>query len=247
MRTILIWIIADPALDCKTFWGALPEFAAPGVAEAATLAEWRFRMTGMQVETPDTIHAFWFGEGEDDAQVARERAPLWWAKRDETDDAIRARFAATLRQAAAGALVDWAETPRGRLALILLADQFPRNMYRNAPAAFAHDAAARAWCREGLRRDVHRELRAIERVFFYLPLEHSEALEDQEQSVALFRELAAESEPAAQEVFDGFLDYALRHRDVIARFGRFPHRNRILGRASTEEEIVFLRQPGSSF
>jgi len=120
-------------------------------------------------------------------------------------------------------------------------------MYRNTPAAFAHDALARKWCKEGLRIGAQDALRPIERVFFYLPLEHAESVEDQELSVALYRELVSAAGPEGAEVFGGFLDYAVRHRDVIVRFGRFPHRNRILGRASTAEEIEFLKQPGSSF
>jgi len=199
------------------------------------------------MENPDTIHEFWFGTSRDDATVAAERAKLWWIKRDETDFAIRQRFESTVQKAARHELDAWAATPRGRLALIILTDQFPRNMYRNTPQAFAHDELARAWCREGLRGNVHRALRPIERVFFYLPLEHSESMDDQEQAVALFRELADEADAQAKEVFAGFLDYALRHREVIAQFGRFPHRNHILGRISTEAEVIFLNKPGSSF
>lgn len=199
------------------------------------------------METPDTILEFWFGTNPDDVAVAAEHASLWWMKRDETDRIIRERFESTLHKAARHELDAWAETPAGRLALILLADQFSRNMYRNTPASFAYDELARAWCKDGLRNNMHHALRPIQRVFFYLPLEHSESMEDQEQSVALFTELVEYAGPQGGEVFAGFLDYARRHRDVIARFGRFPHRNRILGRASTEEEIAFLKEPGSSF
>jgi len=198
-------------------------------------------------ETPDSILEFWFGTEADDADVASERAKLWWTKRDDTDLLIRERFEAWVRKAAQHELDAWADTPRGRLALIILTDQFPRNIYRNTPAAFGCDALARLWCKEGLRKGEHLSLRPIERVFFYLPLEHAESIEDQEQAVALFRELADGVGAAGKDVFAGFLDYAVRHREVIARFGRFPHRNRILGRESTEEEAAFLLQPGSSF
>ena len=142
------------------------------------------------VENPDSILEFWFGTSSDDVAVASEQSKLWWIKRDETDDLIRRRFESCLRQAAQHQLDAWAETPAGRLALILLTDQFARNMYRNTPASFAYDELARTWCREGLRENVHLALRPIQRVFFYLPLEHSESLEDQEQAVTLFRELA---------------------------------------------------------
>jgi uncharacterized protein (DUF924 family) len=199
------------------------------------------------MESPDTILDFWFGTSKDDVLVASERSKLWWIKRDETDRAIRERFESTVRMAAQHKLDAWADTPRGRLALIILTDQFPRNIFRNTPEAFAYDDLARTWCREGLRNGVHRSLRPIERAFFYLPLEHSESMNDQEQAVALFRELADSADARGRGVFAGFLDYALRHRDVIARFGRFPHRNRIVGRESTGEEMAFLAEPGSSF
>src|SRR5690606_119569 len=138
----------------------------------------------------------------------------------------------------------WLAPPRGRLALVILIDQFSRNLFRGDARAFAHDALARRWVSEGLDAGADRALRAIERVFFYLPLEHSESLADQQRSVALFERLCADVPPALQGTFAGYLDYAVRHRDVIVRFGRFPHRNASLGRATTPEEAEFLRQPG---
>lgn len=199
------------------------------------------------METPDTIRAFWFGSGADDATVAASQSKLWWAQHPDTDELIRQRFEDCLRKAARGELDAWRETPPGRLALILLADQFTRNMYRDTAQAFAYDPLAQAWCKEGLQLGADRALRPIERVFFYLPLEHSESLDDQERALVLFRELAAGVDARQRESFDGFLDFAQRHRDVVARFGRFPHRNRILGRDSTPEELAYLAQPGSSF
>jgi uncharacterized protein (DUF924 family) len=202
------------------------------------------------VETPASILAFWFGTSPDDATVAAEQSKLWWRKHPATDRAIGARFAPSLDRAAAGELDDWAATPRGRLALILLTDQFPRNLHRDTPQAFAFDALARAWCVEGLASGADAALRRIERAFFYLPLEHAESLPEQQRAVALFEALAAEAaraDPNGRASFEGYADYARRHRDVIARFGRFPHRNRVLGRASSAAEIAFLREPGSSF
>lgn len=199
------------------------------------------------METPASIHEFWFGTQADDAAVAAERARLWWAKDEQADREIERRFAAWVERAARGELDGWAATPPGRLALILLTDQFPRNIYRGTPQSFAFDRHALAWCRQGLAAGMDGALRPIERVFFYLPLEHAESMADQELSVALFERLAAGVEPAQRAAFDGFLDYARRHRDVVARFGRFPHRNRILGRASSVEELAFLQQKGSSF
>ncbi|BAL22524.1 DUF924 family protein [Azoarcus sp. KH32C] len=205
------------------------------------------------IETPASICRFWFGTdtaartGPDDAAVAARQAKLWWRKDRETDGVIRRRFAAWLDRAAAGELDDWVATPRGRLALILLTDQFSRNMHRDTAQAFAYDPLARRWCVEGLAAGANAALRPIERVFFCLPLEHSESLADQQRVVALFGRLADEVPDAGRATFDDYTDYAIRHRDIIARFGRFPHRNRLLGRTSTDDEIAFLREPGSSF
>lgn len=199
------------------------------------------------METQDTILEFWFGLNADDKTTAEEQSKLWWMKHPETDKRIRERFEPYVTKAANRELDAWAVTPRGCLALILLTDQFPRNIYRDTVQAFSFDALARSWSKEGLRQGFQKSLRPIERVFFYLPLEHSESLEDQEQSVALYRELVADVGPAYRSTFDGFLDFAVRHRDIVKRFGRFPHRNRILSRESSAEELAFLKEKGSSF
>ncbi|HEY8608525.1 MAG TPA: DUF924 family protein [Noviherbaspirillum sp.] len=197
-------------------------------------------------ESVGSILAFWFGPG-DDATVAAARSRLWWGKDDATDRAMATRFAGCIDAAATGALDAWAATPAGRLALILLTDQFPRNIHRGTPRAFALDARARRFCMEGLTQGVDRLLRPIERVFFYLPLEHSESMPDQERAVALFAQLLADVPADQRAAFAGYHDFALRHREVVERFGRFPHRNAILGRTSTPAEIAFLQQKGSSF
>ncbi|MCU6435417.1 DUF924 domain-containing protein [Undibacterium sp. Jales W-56] len=199
------------------------------------------------METSVSIKAFWFGDQADDAITAATQAKLWWSKNADLDQLITQRFAGVTEQVASGALDSWKSTPDGCLSLILLCDQFPRNMYRGTPRAFAYDALARSLCRDGLASGYDRQLRLIERVFFYLPLEHSESMEDQDRAVALFTSLSAVATEQQQSLFDGYLKYAIRHREVIARFGRFPHRNQILGRASTPEEILFLSEPGSSF
>jgi uncharacterized protein (DUF924 family) len=197
--------------------------------------------------TAEAILDFWFGSEADDAAVARQRADLWWSKNRETDDQIRDRFESCVTRATSGQMNDWLRTARGRLALILLADQFPRSIYRDTARAFSCDVKALTWCIEGLEKKIDRELRPIERVFFYLPLEHAESIEHQELSVKCFGELASTVPAEQRPLFEEYLDYAIRHRDIIARFGRFPHRNQILGRESSAEELAFLAEPKSSF
>jgi len=198
-------------------------------------------------ESPETIRDFWFGWEPADADVASAKSDLWWSKEPATDRLMRKRFGSSVGAAAQGRLDAWSETPGGRLALILLTDQFPRNAYRGTRRAFAYDGKARSWCRSGLRQGVDASLRPIERVFFYMPLQHSENPVDQEASVLLFEKLARQAPEAARSLFETYLAYAVRHREIIERFARFPHRNAILGRHSTAEEVEFLKQPGSSF
>lgn len=199
------------------------------------------------METADAIHEFWFGTDTDDAKVADQKAKLWWSKDTAVDHNIAQRFEKSTLAAVDGLLDSWKSTPRGLLALILLTDQFPRNMYRGTPASFACDHFALQLCKQGLEQGVDQLLRPIERVFVYLPLEHSEAIADQELAVHLMAQLASEVSAVQKSTFDGFHQFAIRHRDIIARFGRFPHRNEILGRTSTEEETAFLKTAGSSF
>ncbi|MGV3654527.1 MAG: DUF924 family protein [Noviherbaspirillum sp.] len=195
----------------------------------------------------DLIHDFWFGTEPDDARVAEQQGRLWWSKDPGIDQQMRERFGPEAESAARGELDGWAATPRTALSLILLTDQFPRNIHRDTPRAFQSDAIALAVCLAGLEQGSDMALRPIERVFFRMPLEHSESLAHQDLSVRLSRELYGSVPAAWQAAFEGFLDFAVRHREIIARFGRFPHRNAILGRSSTPEELAFLRQPGSSF
>ena len=171
---------------------------------------------------------FWFRE------CGSER---WFGGGPELDAVIRERFAATIEAAATGALDHWAATPEGAVALCVLLDQFPRNAWRDTPQAFAHDAKARALAMAAIAAGQDAALPTERRLFLYLPLEHSEDLAHQERCCALMAGLGCAS----------WLDYAQRHRAIVARFGRFPHRNAILGRASTPEEAAFLLEPGSSF
>jgi uncharacterized protein (DUF924 family) len=190
---------------------------------------------------------FWFGPPGRAAEIAGRQTRLWFGKSPENDRAVTDRFSATLVAAAAGELAPWAATPRGRLALVIVLDQFPHHIHRDRPQAFATDPQALALSLAALDAGENAQLAPIERVFLYLPLEHAESLAMQERSVALFENLAHKAAADERALFDNFLDYARQHRDVVARFGRFPHRNAILGRPSTPEEVEFLKQPGSRF
>lgn len=183
---------------------------------------------------------FWFG-APGSAGYGQQRT-LWFDKREATDTAIRERFGAPIEQALAGGLTDWDATARGTLARIVLLDQFTRNVFRDTPRAFAGDTLALAAARALVERGDDAQLIPVERIFAYLPFEHAEDLAAQDRAVALFGALKA-----AHAGFDTTYDYALRHRAVIARFGRFPHRNAILGRTDTEAERAFLATPGSGF
>lgn len=195
----------------------------------------------------DAVLAFWFGDGSDPASSIAAHTRLWWSGDAGCDALIRSQWSGTREDAAAGRLDGWAATPRGRLALIIALDQFSRSLYRGDARAFELDPRARALCREGLDAGAASALHPLERVFFYMPLEHSEAMSDQGRSVALFEALCDEVAAPLRKDFGNFLDFARRHRDAIARFGRFPGRNAALGRLSTPEELEFLKQPGSSF
>ena len=202
------------------------------------------------MDTPATIHAFWFGataDEDDEPGIVARQSALWWKKQPEVDAEIRLRFAPLVARAAVGELDDWLASPRGRLAQILLTDQFPRNIWRGQAAAFAFDVLALRWAKETIARGLDRDARPIERVFLYLPLEHSEDLADQREAVRLFDALGGEVAAAARPAFAGYLDYARRHLEIIERFGRFPHRNAALGRETSAAEAEFLRQPGSAF
>jgi len=183
---------------------------------------------------------FWFGiltDGLADA-ATRQR---WFAGDRDFDVLCAAQFATLLDEAARGRLPHWSATPRGRLAFILVTDQFSRQIHRGSARAFATDSRALACAKDGIALGHDRVLGPDERSFFYLPFEHSESRIDQHTSVGLFSQLAAEAPPAHREKALDTLDFALRHRDIVLRFGRFPHRNAVLGRTSTADELEFLR------
>jgi uncharacterized protein (DUF924 family) len=188
------------------------------------------------------ILTYWFGSLPSDDYFPSEKMDVWFASSPEIDREMRENFTPDVNAAMRGDLNSWRETPLGRLALILLLDQFPRHIYRNRPQAFASDPMARGLVLEGLQRGEDRFLFPVERAFFYLPLEHSEDLDMQNLSVALYRQLYLRAPPGVRPQMRSFYDYALIHQRQIARFGRFPHRNMIMMRPSTPEELTFLKE-----
>lgn len=193
----------------------------------------------MSAASIDAILAHWFADGRNTPRKA------WFLRDDAFDCGIRERFGALLGPARQGALDAWAETPSGALALLLVLDQFPRNLHRGTAEAFAADAHARAIARQAvLVRQHDRVLTPTERVFLYLPFEHSEALAEQDLSVALFEGLR---DSAPHRAPGSSIDYAWRHHAVIRRFGRFAHRNAALGRGNTADETAYLALPGAGF
>lgn len=183
------------------------------------------------------ILAFWFGDGRERGQSR----PEWFRKDAAFDEEIRTRFLETYERGVAGEFAHWKEQASSCLALIVMLDQFPRNMFRDSGRAFEADAMARRAARHALAKEFDRTLKPAERMFVYLPLEHSEHLPDQELCLRLMKELSG-----FRETRDMHL-WAEKHLVIIRRFGRFPHRNAALGRESSAEEIEFLGQPGSGF
>ena len=185
-------------------------------------------MTDSGMASPEDLLSFWLSE---------PVKAKWFAGDAGFDAELAARFGPLLAKAAGGELSHWADTPKGALALTILLDQLSRNIHRGTPQAFAADSLALATAKQAIAQGFDLRVPADQRLFFYLPFEHAENLADQGEGVALFEALGVEE----------WLDYMRRHREIIARFGRFPHRNAILGRDSTAEETEFLKQPGSSF
>ena len=189
----------------------------------------------------DEILVFWFGPLNAAGLSEPGQHGLWFKSSEATDRQCRELFGSYVERAIAGSLDDWAASDKGLMALILLLDQFPRNIYRGTTAAFSGDPRALALAQQAIADSRHMDMPPIHRVFLYLPLEHSEDREAQELCVALFEELA---ESTGGEQMADFSRYAKAHRDVIISFGRFPHRNAILGRESTPAEVEHLATHG---
>ena len=196
------------------------------------------------------VRRFWFGRLPLKPEGVKERLALWFGDAGEeqrADEFIRSRFGTLVARAAAGELASWADSPRRRLSLILLLDQFPRHVYRGTGRAFATDREALALTVSGMQSAADAALTPVERIFFYMPLQHAEVSDAQEESVAAYRRLLNEAPQDLRPMFASALEAAETHRSILARFGRFPHRNRVLGRASTAEEAQYLRHGGDTF
>lgn len=196
---------------------------------------------------PQDVHAFWFADAADDPDAAAARQAWWFRSSAQTDAEIRERFAGAIEAALRGELAAWQDAPRPALALVILCDQLPRNAWRGTARAFATDPLALRTVRAALAAGHAARLSPVEHSFLLLPFEHSEAIADQDECVRRFTALLAGASAAWRPMLEGYLAYAEQHRELIARFGRFPHRNRVLGRESTAAELAFLEGGGATF
>jgi|KBSSwiStaDraftv2_1062776.scaffolds.fasta_scaffold21290_3 uncharacterized protein (DUF924 family) len=208
------------------------------------------------------VREFWFGksltgslpgQGEiaSRALALNRRASLWFEPNPQLmgqqDELVRAQFQGLVERGGRGELASWADSPRRRLSLIILLDQFPRHIYRGTAKAFAYDPEALALTLSGMQSAADGALNIIERLFFYMPLQHAESTEVQDESVSAYRRLVAESPAEMRSTFESSLQSAEEHRALIRQFGRFPHRNRLLGRDTTPEEDAYLKKAGDRF
>lgn len=190
---------------------------------------------------------FWFGRIENTVLPSQNRTNIWFGGGEQVDTEIREKFGEDLDKAILGERKDWENEPRGSLALIIVFDQFSRNIHRGMPMAFTQDQKALDLCIRGIERQYDHEVSLIERAFFYMPLMHSESLEMQTTSVRAFKMLVDLSFPEARPLFQNFFEYSLKHYEVVEKFGRFPTRNSILGRESTKEELEYIEKNGNEF
>lgn len=197
--------------------------------------------------TAEDVRQFWFGDDRRD-EALQKRVPRWFGGKDVAFDAlVKERFLGTWERARKGELAAWEREAPDAVALIVVLDQLPRHMFRRTAQAFASDGEALAVAKRVTARGLDRELPALMRAFVYLPFEHAEDAAAQRECCALYRQLASEATPALKKTLDEYVRYADRHAEIVTRFGRFPHRNAALERASTAEELAFLKEPGSSF
>ena len=239
----------QPAISEREDWLKRYNIAPTPAAESEDADPLSAKYVRFDVEeTPGSILHYWFAWSADRPATLGDRMSLWFGGGFELDRVIAHRFTSIVAKLASGEAVRWAAYgPNERLAAVIALDQFSRSIFRNTPGAFENDPLSLRLAREGLARREDRMLKPVERWFLYMPLEHSEAMEDQNLSVEKFAELLSVATPETQPHFASAFDYAKRHAAVIKQFGRFPHRNKILGRQSTEAELAFLKKPGSRF
>lgn len=199
------------------------------------------------MDKKDEILLYWFGNIDKNQTSDLAKQKMWFTKSENTDQEIKKNFAEDVINANNGNYDSWKQDADSSMALVILLDQFTRNIYRNTPESFSGDPKALNIAIESINNGFDKMFHPIKRFFFYMPFEHSEDIEMQKQSLKLFNKLMHDSPDELKSTMSGFKDYAQKHYDVIERFGRFPHRNKILGRESTIEEIEFLKQPNSSF
>jgi uncharacterized protein (DUF924 family) len=191
----------------------------------------------------DEVLEFWFGSGDDPF----ERAEKWWEAGEEFDAEIERKFGSDIERVAAGQLDVWLDTPRGTLAYVIVLDQFSRNIHRDAPEMYAHDELALQTAVDAIERSDDEQLEPIERQFLYMPLMHAEDREIQRRCLELFDQLRSDAPDEQREAFDKAYEFAVTHAEIVEKFGRFPHRNEILGRESTDAERAFLDEHGRGF
>ena len=194
----------------------------------------------MTAVVADDVLQWWFADADDDLDRLKARQQVWFQGQPEVDASIRERFGATLIAASRGEHDNWASTPRGRLALIIVLDQFSRNLCRGSVDAFGNDPKAYQCCMDGIERGDDLTLGLAQRMFFYLPLEHAEDMDAQVRSLQCYEAVVAMAPEELKDYFLGTLQFATLHYDIIKRFGRFPHRNAVLRRQSTAAEQEYL-------
>ena len=201
----------------------------------------------MSTVTYKDLLSFWFEDATRSPDALQRRSEVWFRTDTAFDSACASRFTALLEDAASDALNAWSATPHGRLALVIVLDQMPRNIHRGTPGAFMHDSQAAAHCIAAIESGQDRPLHPVERIFLYMPLQHAEDRGLQRRSVEQSESLEAGAGEAWHSYFTENVRYAREHCDIVERFGRFPHRNRILGRESTEEELRYLADGAPTF
>jgi uncharacterized protein (DUF924 family) len=198
-------------------------------------------------DTVEEILSWWFGDMDGPHDMDMSKLPMWFMGGPDFDREVRERWGEPVERAMRGELDEWAETPRGRLALVLLLDQLTRNVFRGSARSFEADPKALALVLEGIERGHDTELRTVERQFLYMPLMHAEDRDVAERSVAIARALRDALPEDVRPRFQGYVDHAEKHAAIVRQFGRYPHRNEVLGRESSEEELAFMKEKGRGF